>query len=1646
MSLPANAIPLLRTSFEKLLGEPAQGSVAYVRCLHPDIALALAEDDRFQLDAWKVAVVTNLSDDARRRVTADQAVEWREDKADPLLLLIDVDNAGPGMDGIYSAAREVSEEALFGLCIKLAHDSLPHGCKGFADAARRKARHTSRNQSLSPWREFAYLCRSSAGQHVLGEALPEIGLWPIATEEHIDIEDLDKSARLVERLLPRIGNRLSPEARVAGLRMPDSQADEARRLTIFLYDADRLSRLDALAQLQEREEFWINRLKPRVFESESLRRIDWVPWRGKSGKLLTWSGLVDNADGRAELRLSRNGDDPGTRARLEVRWKTDPVQLPKNAVDYLVEIRSGNEVLAEKPVSHQQKAYQQCVFAQDDFGDIDEDSRFEAQAVIRALVGEGDGTENDPFQITSEDFVLCFGDRPSLSRHSAGRVYPSLALAVADIAPTVNAFDQIGASTSDSQTFSRDKKGFISCRHEGKTARVFCPDLIVDLARSWVEQGGIPGRWRMRVRADGSPAAPPEFIPVQTDRDASGARFVQASRAFSAWLAKSGLGPLAVLYTDQRPVVDYVNAAIAWWESAGPESTLIHALEVLGLSGQQHGLVVLPTHPLRVAWQQGFDLLVRWHRYEDGVPSATRVAKLLGGLPGAHYPAILPGLNNGEPFVFADALGFHAVAMAPVDDPEPKATVALLSRLLGGADFDGEESVAPSIGRSAAELLGGEIASYLRLHPSYRHVRVHALRPGDAKPAARALGKGMGRVESTASLGDQVDEGASQYAKYAFELELYPAEATKGLCGHFLSATAERRRSGAGYVPEDDRWMLESVRRPGGVTLPRLHWSRRTKSVPEAPAHLALAFDLLSTRIELQKVESVSKGNLEVHGLSLVPERIFHASPLPHWIAAIPTAPEGEKHPSGRAISDRLVKANTVVLQQVCRQRGGTQDDWPVLVTEVSADQEEILEGLHKLCDWVVSVDRHAGVEYFDSPRDLPRPYEAYLIDCVPERDDLGFLQLITSTSSLDEIKGLLEDALGEMGLSASPVNCRLLLDALKSLSGRLALRLSNAGTTVAEMVALALFQNQCARAGAVDSAWLRLSEGFFVPIDDVPELLQSASETLDESDARADLLYVTAGRKGGLRFAFVEVKFRRYLKTARGADVLEAIERQLTTSEARWERLYGEDTSGLEKTIMRARLARILRFYLKKARRHFLGGGAYERLLSELDRLARESARYELPSLMDLDRSRIGYVLCPEYGAASPVRIDRDGRSEIWLFGPGPLSPAPSPPEETREGNSLGTADQVPVSSGALKEEPSGATIEASAGQPSAIATIITLGHEVSSGSPVVWHVGIRGNPHLLIVGLPGMGKTSSLIQICRQLIASGIAPIVFSYHQDIDEKLSDAPSSESVRKVSYAGLGFNPLQVVGSSPLAYVDNVAMIRDIFAAVFPDLGDVQLGSIREALKQSYADQGWSASSTGAIPAFQNFFDLLKADSKTDRKLLLRLSELNDYGFFAATSGAASLLESSAPTLVQIHTTQNELLQRAFASFVLQNLYQSMFRRGTQLQITHAIIFDEAHRAARLKLIPTMAKECRKYGLSMIVASQEVKDFDDSMFTAIASYLALRTNESDAKKLAKIFAPSDKVLLYTDRLKQTEKYRGWFSTEGLRAPVQVKLLA
>ena len=513
----------------------------------------------------------------------------------------------------------------------------------------------------------------------------------------------------------------------------------------------------------------------------------------------------------------------------------------------------------------------------------------------------------------------------------------------------------------------------------------------------------------------------------------------------------------------------------------------------------------------------------------------------------------------------------------------------------------------------------------------------------------------------------------------------------------------------------------------------------------------------------------------------------------------------------------------------------------------------------------------------------------------------------------------------------------------------------------------------------------------------------------------------------------------------------------------------FGASLKTSERTIRAGRLVRALRFYADKARRHHLNEPVYNRACEELDRLLREPTAYE-PNLTE--RSDRAFIFCPDFTPTTPEELFPGLAEEcrVWLFGPDTLPDKPAevhaevtlpPPPATPIHTPAGALSPEPASSGsAAVISPAFAPTEIapSASEPTDTAQLITVSAE-QPGVPVVplgddrggqtvnWSPSIASNPHLMIAGLPGMGKTTCLINICRQLVAGNVLPIVFSYHDDIDEKL--AAEFPNLSCSDGRSLGFNPMRVTHDGPLAHVESAGQLRDIFAAIFPDLGDLQLEQLRGAIKASYQELGWGNDSTARLqpPPFRRFVELLRQPERPDTRtqtLLARLSELDDFEFFRGEQGAKSLLDSTQPQILRVHASKSDAVQRAYASFALYSIYQDMFRRGRPDRITHAVIFDEAHRAAKLKLIPTMAKECRKYGLAMIVASQEAKDFDSSLYSAIANYLILRVTDQDARSLARNVAPSEIERRTADRLKTLPKYEALFFSEGQRQPIHLHL--
>jgi len=153
---------------------------------------------------------------------------------------------------------------------------------------------------------------------------------------------------------------------------------------------------------------------------------------------------------------------------------------------------------------------------------------------------------------------------------------------------------------------------------------------------------------------------------------------------------------------------EYLNAWQTALESGDPQMALAHTVEVQNPAGRTTGLIVLPSHPMRVAWQSAYDELAYQMRFEEDMPPR-RARRALGWFDAAQFPFILPGLVPGSYFVFGDVLGLSAVAMVPDRDREPKSAIATLAACFAG---DSERS-SPGLNSSSGDALAREVRNYL---------------------------------------------------------------------------------------------------------------------------------------------------------------------------------------------------------------------------------------------------------------------------------------------------------------------------------------------------------------------------------------------------------------------------------------------------------------------------------------------------------------------------------------------------------------------------------------------------------------------------------------------------------------------------------------------------------------------------------------------------------------------------------------------------------------------------------------------------------------------------------------------------------------------------------------------------------------------
>jgi len=324
-----------------------------------------------------------------------------------------------------------------------------------------------------------------------------------------------------------------------------------------------------------------------------------------------------------------------------------------------------------------------------------------------------------------------------------------------------------------------------------------------------------------------------------------------------------------------------------------------------------------------------------------------------------------------------------------------------------------------------------------------------------------------------------------------------------------------------------------------------------------------------------------------------------------------------------------------------------------------------------------------------------------------------------------------------------------------------------------------------------------------------------------------------------------------------------------------------------------------------------------------------------------------------------------------------------------------------------------------------------IFLGH-AQGGHRVNWSPGRLNNGHMIILGGSGAGKTETIRCIAAELAAQAMPVVLIDFHGDM------AASTGNIRSYKIREGGeyyFNPLELDPA-----IDEITPLRatsdfvDAISINFPTLGIQQRRKIKNIIKDCYRMSGITGN-TGTWTRVLDFDDI-EGEIMTceDETIPAYLEDIFDYKLFSGEEKISlSTILSGGITHINLNALP-ENLRYLFADLFLRRIYYTLqatgeIPRGTdndREKFRLFVIVDEAKllvsqksssKTAIKAVLNKYATEMRKFGVSLILASQLIAHFNEEILANIAVKFCMRAeNKKQAQENAKFFEVSEKDLL------------------------------
>jgi hypothetical protein len=346
-----------------------------------------------------------------------------------------------------------------------------------------------------------------------------------------------------------------------------------------------------------------------------------------------------------------------------------------------------------------------------------------------------------------------------------------------------------------------------------------------------------------------------------------------------------------------------------------------------------------------------------------------------------------------------------------------------------------------------------------------------------------------------------------------------------------------------------------------------------------------------------------------------------------------------------------------------------------------------------------------------------------------------------------------------------------------------------------------------------------------------------------------------------------------------------------------------------------------------------------------------------------------------------------------------------------------------------------------------------VVFGKDYSNREVIYYPKGKGSSPlpnyNIMVTGSSGKGKTQFIKSFIYQQGRKDTSFTIIDFKNDYSENEFCELCNLKKISVKLNGIPYNPLipRVVidedsGEKYYDVSEHINGICSVLGSTF-GLGDQQEAQLKKSIREVFKLSGLETKGTlsyqdnMSFPTFNEVGNYL-VSNKDLEKLYNRLDPLFDLDLFPdrfKKVGFENVIKESY--IIKVSDIQNDKIKNAIAKLIVVSAHGYYLGSNHRSNVYKYFVFDEAHRILDSSFVEKFIRECRAFGVGVLLSSQQPDDFPDDVLGQLATKV-IHGNEGVAKMTKKIrdlisFNQEDKYIsnLQTfEAIVNNQDYNNW----------------